>query len=173
VNILSRLNVLEALVSRIQALAAKDSIASNIAAIDSNPPLGSTTVQGQLDELKRCAQSFHGDSLAVGPSAGATLVTLAAIDLQANESFVIEACATFSKDATPGDIVIGIDIDAVPVDNQGSLSFAANESGTIARVIQVKPAAGNRVVSLAFAAIAGQASVVAGGARVVVRRVIA
>jgi hypothetical protein len=172
-SLASRVSALESRVAAFNAGSGGGGSAGTVTYTDNAPAMGATNVQSAIDVLKRFAESFTATSGAVGPSANATLVTLAAIDVTADESLVIEACATFNKDATPGDIIIAIDIDGVPVDNAGSESFGANESGAISRVVQVKPVAGSHVVTLVFASIAGQASVVAGGANVVARRVLA
>lgn len=150
--------------------------ATNTTAADGAPVYGLVNVQGQLDEAKRCLASFSADSGVIASiAAPTTLATLPAIDLLANESLVITASAVFNKDVTPGACELIIEVDGVSVGNKGTSSddIITNGTATASRTVQVKPAAGSRVVSIVGVAIGGDASLLAGGASVVARRVLA
>ena len=107
-----------------------------------------------------------------------TIITLPAIDVGANESLLIDADISWGTNggAVPGTAQLDILIDGVipNADCTSYVDFPAGLNDQNRNVVVVKPAAGNRVVSMQLTgSVAGPITVQTRGGKLAVRRVLA
>ncbi len=134
-----------------------------------------------LSPSSRTAQAFYGTNgapVVANDALPHTVVTLAAIDVGADEALVIDADISWGTNGavTPATAQLDILIDGVipGADATSYVDFPAGLNDQNRNTILVKPAAGSRVVSMQVTgSVAGPITVQTAGGKLLVRRVLA